>query len=95
MSADQTTSADQTISANRTMTGTVVSVKMNKSITVAVERQVRHPDYGKYVRLTSKVMAHDESNECREGDIVSIASCRPLSKRKNWRLVNIIVRAGR
>ena len=78
----------------RTMTGNVVSDKMDKSITVAVERQVRHPVYGKYIRLTSKVMAHDESNECRTGDTVSIAPCRPLSKRKNWRVVSIIERAG-
>ena len=85
----------QTTSEVRTITGNVVSDKMDKSITVAIVRKVRHPVYGKYVRLTSKVMAHDESNECREGDKVSIASCRPLSKRKNWRLVSIIERAGR
>lgn len=88
-------SEEQTVSEIRTITGNVVSDKMDKSITVAIERQVRHPVYGKYVRLTSKVMAHDESNECREGDTVSIASCRPLSKRKNWRVVSIIERAGR
>ena len=88
-------SADQTASTTRMITGNVVSDKMDKSITVAIQRQVRHPVYGKYVRLTSKVMAHDEGNECREGDTVSIASCRPLSKRKNWRLVSIIERAGR
>ncbi|MDH3645553.1 MAG: 30S ribosomal protein S17 [Gammaproteobacteria bacterium] len=82
-------------SKTRTMTGNVVSDKMDKSVTVAVQRQVRHPVYGKYVKLTSKVMAHDESNECRTGDTVSIASCRPLSKRKNWRVVSIIERAGR
>ena len=79
----------------RTMTGQVVSDKMDKSITVAIQRQVRHPVYGKYIRLTSKVMAHDENNECREGDTVSISSCRPLSKRKNWRVVSIIERASR
>jgi len=79
----------------RTMTGQVVSDKMDKSITVAIERQVRHRVYGKYIRLTSKVMAHDEKNECREGDTVSISSCRPMSKRKNWRVVSIIERASR
>ncbi len=79
----------------RTITGQVVSDKMDKSVTVAIERQVRHPVYGKYIRLTSKVMAHDENNECREGDTVSIASCRPLSRRKNFRLVSIIERAAR
>ncbi|MBT8136839.1 MAG: 30S ribosomal protein S17 [Gammaproteobacteria bacterium] len=79
----------------RTLTGQVVSDKMDKSITVAVQRQVRHPVYGKYIRLTSKVMAHDEENECRTGDTVSIASCRPLSRRKTYRLVSIIERASR
>lgn len=87
--------SEQTQKVNRTMTGNVVSDKMDKSITVSIKRQVRHPVYGKFVRLTSKVMAHDEANECREGDTVSIASCRPMSKRKNWRLVSIIERPGR
>ena len=82
-------------SSLRTITGQVVSDKMDKSITVAVQRQVRHPVYGKYIRLTSKVMAHDENNECRTGDTVSIASCRPLSKRKTYRVVSIIERASR
>jgi small subunit ribosomal protein S17 len=77
----------------RTLTGRVVSNKMHKTISVAVERRVPHDVYGKYVRRTSKIMAHDENNECREGDTVVIAECRPLSRRKSWRLVEIVTRA--
>jgi small subunit ribosomal protein S17 len=75
------------------LTGTVVSNKMNKTISVSVERLVKHPTYGKYVRRTTKLLAHDENNECRAGDTVSIAECRPLSRRKAWRLVRVIERA--
>jgi len=78
----------------RTLTGKVVSSKMNKTISVAVMRSVPHDVYGKYVRRTSKIMAHDERNECREGDTVVIAECRPLSRHKSWRLVEIVARAG-
>ncbi|HUO81663.1 MAG TPA: 30S ribosomal protein S17 [Gammaproteobacteria bacterium] len=77
----------------RTVTGRVVSNKMDKTISVAVERLVKHPVYGKYVRRTTRFLAHDEANECREGDLVSVAECRPLSKRKNWRVVDIVERA--
>jgi small subunit ribosomal protein S17 len=77
----------------RTVTGTVVSNKMQKTITVAVERLVKHGRYGKYVRRTSKLMAHDEAGECREGDVVDIAQCRRLSARKAWRLVRVVKRA--
>jgi small subunit ribosomal protein S17 len=77
----------------RTLTGKVVSSKMTKTISVAVERSVPHPVYGKYVRRTSKIMAHDENNECREGDTVVIAECRPLSRHKSWRLLEIVARA--
>jgi small subunit ribosomal protein S17 len=73
--------------------GRVVSNKMDKSITVAVDRQVKHAIYGKYITKTTKYMAHDENNEANEGDLVQIMSTRPLSKRKSWRLVNIIERA--
>jgi small subunit ribosomal protein S17 len=73
----------------RTVTGRVVSSKMNKSVTVAIERRVPHPVYGKYIRLTTKVVAHDEGNSCNEGDIVVITECRPMSKRKSWRVVEI------
>jgi len=74
-------------------TGKVVSNKMNKSVTVAVERKVKHPIYGKFVSKTTKLMAHDEKNECNVGDIVKIMETRPLSKLKRWRLVEIIEKA--
>jgi small subunit ribosomal protein S17 len=77
----------------RTLTGTVVSNKMQKTIAVVVERLVKHPQYGKYIRRSTKLLAHDESNTSREGDLVSIAECRPYSKRKAWRLVEVIKRA--
>jgi len=78
----------------RTITGKVVSNKMNKTVAVSVERKVKHPMYGKYVRKTAKYLAHDEENACNEGDIVTIAECRPLSKNKSWRLVEIVERAN-
>ncbi|MEX1993322.1 MAG: 30S ribosomal protein S17 [Steroidobacteraceae bacterium] len=78
----------------RTLTGIVVSNKMNKTISVAVERLIKHPTYGKFVRRTTKLLAHDENNECREGDTVSISECRPLSRHKAWRLVRVIERAS-
>ena len=74
-------------------TGIVVSNKMNKSIVVNVERKVKHPKYGKFIKKTSTFMAHDEKNECGIGDTVRIMETRPLSKNKNWRLVEIIERA--
>ncbi|MSQ92108.1 MAG: 30S ribosomal protein S17 [Gammaproteobacteria bacterium] len=79
--------------AARTLTGIVVSNKMNKTISVSVERLVKHSAYGKYVRRTTKLLAHDENNECRAGDTVAIAECRPLSRHKAWRLVRVIERA--
>jgi len=79
--------------AAKTLTGKVVSNKMQKTITVAVERFVPHPDYGKYQRRTTKFLAHDENNESREGDVVAIEECRPLSRHKSWRLVKIVSRA--
>lgn len=77
----------------KTRIGQVVSNKMEKSILVNVERKVKHPIYGKFVNKTTKFMAHDEKNECNVGDKVLIMETRPLSKQKNWRLVNIIERA--
>jgi small subunit ribosomal protein S17 len=74
-------------------TGLVVSNKMDKSIVVQIERQYRHHVYGKFIRKTNKFVAHDEKNECNIGDTVRIMETRPLSKRKNWRLVEIIERA--
>jgi small subunit ribosomal protein S17 len=81
--------------AQRTLTGRVVSSKMQKTITVAVERLVKHEKYGKYVRRTTKLLAHDEHGEGREGDLVDIAECRRLSSRKAWRLVRVVKRAER
>ena len=77
----------------RTVQGRVVSNKMDRTITVAVERRVKHPLYGKYVRQTTKLMAHDAENECRMGDVVVIRECRPISRHKAWRLVNVVERA--
>jgi len=72
--------------------GIVVSSKMDKTITVKVERRVKHPVYGKIVRMSTKLTAHDEKNECNEGDKVKIMETRPLSKNKRWRLVEVIER---
>jgi small subunit ribosomal protein S17 len=77
----------------RPTVGRVVSNKMQKSVTVSVERLVKHPAYGKFIRRTTKVMAHDEEGTCREGDTVAIVECRPISKRKAWRVVEIVARA--
>jgi len=80
-------------STARSVTGLVVSDKMDKTITVLVERKVAHPIYKKYVRKSTKLHAHDENNECNEGDLVSITSSRPLSKTKSWSLVEVLERA--
>jgi small subunit ribosomal protein S17 len=76
--------------ANRTIQGRVVSDKMDKTITVLIERQVKHPIYGKFIRRSTKVHAHDANNECRTGDLVMVEQCRPLSRSKSWRLVEVI-----
>jgi small subunit ribosomal protein S17 len=81
-------------SSNRTLQGRVVSNKMDKTITVLVERQVQHPIYGKFIRRSTKVHAHDENNACGPGDMVVVEQCRPLSKTKTWRLVRVVERAG-
>ncbi|MCK5477289.1 MAG: 30S ribosomal protein S17 [Methylococcales bacterium] len=73
----------------RTVTGRVVSDKMDKTITVMVERLVKHPIYGKYIKRSTKYMAHDEANQAKQGDMVSITSCRPLSKNKTFKLVSV------
>lgn len=74
-------------------TGKVVSNKMDKTVTVRLERQIKHPLYGKYIRRSSKVHAHDENNDCNEGDVVRIAPGRPISKHKSWNVVEIVERA--
>jgi len=80
--------------AKRTIEGRVVSNKMQKTVTVLLERQVQHPLYGKVVRRSTKVHAHDEKGECKEGDVVRIVECAPLSKTKNWRVIEIVTRAA-
>ncbi|ABI70020.1 MULTISPECIES: 30S ribosomal protein S17 [Shewanella] len=77
----------------RTLQGKVISNKMDKSITVAIERQVKHPIYGKYIKRTTKIHAHDETNQCNEGDFVAISQCRPLSKTKSWTLAEVVTKA--
>lgn len=79
----------------RTVEGRVVSNKMDKTVTVLVERQVKHALYGKYIKRSTKLHAHDETNACNEGDVVRVAECRPLSKTKNWRVVEVITPAAK
>jgi small subunit ribosomal protein S17 len=106
MSADETKAGEATtagetklpageIKGRRTLTGRVVSNKMQKTIAVEIERLIRHPEYGKFIRRTTKLLAHDEKSESREGDMVTIEPCRPLSRRKSWRLVAVVERAAR
>ena len=78
----------------RTLTGRVVSDKMDKTITVMIERLVRHETYGKFLRRSTKLLAHDESNSAHAGDTVTITPCRPLSRRKSWRLLSVVERAA-
>lgn len=78
----------------RTITGRVVSNKMDKTITVLIERRVRHPLYGKFLTRSSKVHAHDADNQCNVGDLVTVAECRPLSRSKSWNLVAVVETAG-
>ena len=86
--------SEETKKVHRTITGRVVSDKADKTVSVAVERLIKHPVYGKYIRRTTKVLAHDASNECKEGDRVSISECRPVSKNKSWAVVDVIERAA-
>jgi small subunit ribosomal protein S17 len=89
----QATSATEERNLRKEIIGRVTSSKMDKSITVMVESKMKHPIYGKFVTKSTKFMAHDENNECGEGDTVRIMSTRPLSKNKRWRLVEIVERA--
>ena len=79
--------------ALRIQTGSVVSDKMDKTISVSISRLIKHPVYGKYIRRTTKVLAHDADNACNKGDVVSIVECKPYSKRTTWRVVEILERA--
>jgi small subunit ribosomal protein S17 len=88
-------SENANINAVKTVEGRVVSNKMNKTVTVLVERLVKHALYGKYIRRSTKLHAHDEDNTCNEGDVVRVSECRPMSKTKNWRVVEVITRTGK
>jgi len=90
----ETMSPETQVQRERTLTGRVTSNKMKKTIAVEIERLVKHPKYGKYIRRTTKLLAHDENSESREGDTVAIVQCRPLSRRKSWRLVRVVTRAA-
>jgi small subunit ribosomal protein S17 len=91
--AAQAPRGEAPVAGQRLLTGKVVSNKMDKTVAVSVERLVKHPMYGKYIRRTTKLLAHDENNECKEGDTVSIKPCRPMSRRKSWVLVRVVERA--
>ena len=95
MSDNETNTAPAAAEAkgSRTLTGRVVSDKMQKTIAVEIERLIKHPQYGKYVRRTTKLLAHDENGESHIGDLVTIAPCRPFSRRKSWRLVEVVEKA--
>ena len=88
------TEQQQTTQSLRTVEGRVVSNKMAKTVTVLVERQVKHGLYGKYIKRSSKLHAHDEDNSCKEGDVVRVTETRPLSKTKAWRVVEIVSRSA-
>ena len=83
------------VKGTRTLTGRVVSNRMQKTVAVEIERLIRHPTYGKYIRRTTKLLAHDESGASREGDLVTITPCRPMSRRKSWRLLAVLEKAAR
>lgn len=87
-------SEQQAETNNRTLEGRVVSDKMDKTITIMIERRVKHPIYGKFVRRSTKVHAHDENNECQMGDLVVVEQCRPLSKTKSWRFTKLVERSN-
>ena len=91
MNASAAQTADK---AARTVTGKVVSAKTQKTIAVEVTRVVKHPMYGKYIRRTTRLLAHDEAGVAREGDTVSISPCRPMSRRKSWQLVSVVERGS-
>ena len=92
--SEQQQVATSEVGAQGTLTGTVVSSKMQKTVSVSVERLVKHERYGKYVRRTTKLLAHDENSECKEGDLVDICETRRLSSRKAWKVVRVVKPAG-
>jgi len=93
MSLNEGVSEMEKRNLRKTRIGKVTSNKMDKTITVMIERKVKHPVYGKYIKRSTKLHAHDAGNECNEGDTVTVVACRPLSKSKKWMLENIVERA--
>ena len=85
--------SEEQTKTQRTIVGRVVSDKMDKTVSVAVERLIKHPVYGKYIRRTTKVLAHDANNECKAGDRVAISECKPISRNKAWAVVDVVERA--
>jgi small subunit ribosomal protein S17 len=83
----------ETEKTTKTLTGQVVSSKMDKTIAVVIARTVKHPLYGKFMKRSTKLLAHDENNECREGDVVVIEASRPISKQKSWRVQKVVTKA--
>jgi small subunit ribosomal protein S17 len=94
MSTEQVSEIKAETKGARTLTGKVVSNKMNKTVAVEIERLIKHPRYGKYIRRTTKLLAHDETNESREGDVVMISPCRPMSRHKSWKVVSVVEKAS-
>src|ERR1700742_962205 len=96
MSASETNVAKDAAAEKgaRKLTGRVVSTKMQKTVTVEIERLIRHEPYGKFIRRTTKLLAHDDKGEARDGDLVVIAPCRPMSRRKSWQLVEVVEKAA-
>jgi len=97
MASNESTVADSTEQnekVQRTLTGSVTSDAMDKSITVKIDRRIKHPVYGKSISRSTKLHVHDENNQCNKGDIVVIEQCRPMSKTKSWRLVEVVEKAG-
>lgn len=86
--------SEEQVKGRRTIVGRVVSNKMDKTVSVAIERRIKHPVYGKYIRRTTKVLAHDAANKCNIGDRVSISECRPISKNKSWAVVDVVQRTA-
>ena len=85
--------SEENTKVKRRLVGLVVSNKMDKTVSVAIERRIKHPVYGKYIRRTTKLLAHDAENQCRQGDRVAISECRPISKNKSWAVVDVVERA--
>ncbi len=86
--------SEEKAKVQRTVVGRVVSDKMDKTVSVAIERLIKHPVYGKYIRRTTKVLAHDAANECKPGDRVAISEVKPISRNKSWAVVNVVERAA-